>query len=157
MYKISKLNAHNTNSLDLKPGMTAIRFDDGLTTTAHQCHIHVPQKFNMRCVIPFHPSFRNCCTCKSSYIGKSPSPNYPTEDNPVTLGLRSGDMDDQGMSLQKAQSRVCDMRSRTILHHAHTPVMSKSLRFVKTLLLACKHSHNTKITEEKKTFHIEEA
>ena len=44
--------------------------------------------------------------------------------------LRSGDLDGQGMSLQKAQSSVCDMRSRTILHQAHTPVMSKSLRFV---------------------------
>ena len=31
--------------------------------------------------------------------------------------------------MQKAQSRVCDMRSRTILHQAHTPVMSKSLKF----------------------------
>ena len=85
MYKISKLNHHNTNSLNLIPEMTAIRFDDGLATTAHQCHIHVPQTFYMRCVIPFHPSIRNCCTCKLSYIGKSMSPNHPTDDIPVML------------------------------------------------------------------------
>ena len=128
MYKISNLNHHNTNSLDLIPGMTAIRFDDGLATTAHQCHIHVPQTFNMRGVIPLHPSIKNCCTCKSSYIGKSPSPNPPTDDIPINL--TDWIKDGQGMSLQKAQSRVCGMRSRTILHQAHTNVMSKSFRFV---------------------------
>ena len=85
MYEISKLNHYNTNSLDLIPGLTAIRFHDGLAATAHQCHIHVPQTFNMRCVIPFHPSIRNCCTCRSSYIGKSPSPNHPTDEIPITL------------------------------------------------------------------------
>ena len=85
MYKSSKLNHHNTNSLNLIPEMTAIRFDDGLATTAHQCHIHVPQTFNMRCVIPFHPSIRNCFTCKLSYIGKSLSRNHPTDDIPVML------------------------------------------------------------------------
>ena len=85
MNKISKLNHHNTNSLELIPGMTAIRFDDGLATTAHQCQIHVPQTLNMRCVIPFHPSIRDCCTCKSSYIGKPPSPKSPTNDIQITL------------------------------------------------------------------------
>ena len=85
MFKISKLNHHNTNSLNLIPEMIAIRFDDGLATTAHQCHIHVPQAFNMRCVIPFHPSIRNCCTCKLSYNGKSLSPYQPTDDIPVML------------------------------------------------------------------------
>ena len=84
MYKISKLNHHNTNPLDIIPGMTAIHFDDGLATTAHQCHINVPQAFNMRCAIPFHPSIGNCCTYKLSYIGKSPSPNHPTDDIPIT-------------------------------------------------------------------------
>ena len=32
MCKISELNHHNTNS----PGMTAIRFDDGLATTVYR-------------------------------------------------------------------------------------------------------------------------
>ena len=114
MYKISKLNHHTTNSLDLIPGMTAIRFDDVLATNAHQCHIHVPQTFNMRCVIPFHPSIRNCCTCKSSYIGQPRLlTTLPMTSQLRLIGLRSGDLDGQGMSLQKAQSRVCDMRS----HH----------------------------------------
>ena len=131
MNKISKLNHHNTNSLDLIPGMTAIRFDDGLATTAHQCHIHVPQTFNMRCVIPFHQSIRNCGTCKSSYIDKPLLLNpLPMTSQLRVIGLRSGDLDGQGMSLQKTKSRVCDMRSRTILHQAHTPVMSKRKRFV---------------------------
>ena len=85
MYKLSKLKYHNTNSLDLIPGMTAIRFDDVQATTAHQCHIHAPQTLNVHCVIPFHSSIKNCCTCKSSYIGKSPSPNHPTDDIPITL------------------------------------------------------------------------
>ena len=85
MYTISKLNHHNTNSLDLIPGMTVICFDDGPATIAHQCHIHVAQTFNMRRVIPFHLSIRNCCTCELSYIGKSPSPKHPTDDNPVML------------------------------------------------------------------------
>ena len=70
--------------------MTAIRFNDGLATTVHQGHINVPQTFNMRCVIPFHPSIGNCCTCKSSYIGKSPSPNHPTDDFPITLNYTPG-------------------------------------------------------------------
>ena len=132
MYKISKLNQHNTNSLNLIPGMTAVCFDNGLTTTAHQCHIHVPRhSFNMSCVIPFHPSIRNCyihVNCN----GKRPSilTILPMTSQLRLIEFRSGDLDDQGMSLQKAQSRVCDMRSRAILRQAHTPVMSKSLRFV---------------------------
>ena len=79
MYKISKLNHRNTNSLNLVPGMTTIR------STVHQCHINVPQTFNVCCLIPFQPSIRNCCTCKLSYIGKPPSPNHPTDDTPVML------------------------------------------------------------------------
>ena len=81
MYKFSRLNHHNTNS----PGMTAIRFDDGLATTGHRCHIHVPQTFNMRCVILFHPSITNCCTCKLTYIGMAPSPDHPTDDTSANM------------------------------------------------------------------------
>ena len=45
------------------------------------------------------------------------------------IGLRSGDFDGKGKTLTlKAQSRVCGIRSRSILHQAHAPVMSK--RFV---------------------------
>ena len=113
MYKISKLNHHNTNSLNLIPGMTAIRFDDGLATTAHRYYI--PQTFNMRCVIPFHPSITNFCThgtCKSSYSGKAPSPNHPTDDILIILNLIKGRrfgwprQNISSISLQKAQSRV---------------------------------------------------
>ena len=90
MFKISKPNHQNTNSLNLIPEMIAIHFDDGLATTAHQCHIHVPQTFNMRFVIPFHPSIRNCFTYKLSYSGKFLSPNHPTDDIPVMLNLILG-------------------------------------------------------------------
>ena len=127
MYKISKLNHHNTNSLDLIPGMTAIRFNDGLATIAHQCHIHVPQTFNMRCVIPFHPSIRNCCTCKSSYIGKSLYPNHPTDD--ITLNwIKVGGFGWPMHELAKG-SESC-VRYEKSHHQAHAPVISKSLRFV---------------------------
>ena len=85
MFKISKLNHQNTNSLNLIPEMIGIPFEDGLATTAHQCHIHVPQPFKMHFVITFHPSIRNCCTYKLSYSGKSLSPNHPTDDIPVML------------------------------------------------------------------------
>ena len=85
MYKITKLYHHSTNSLDFIPGMTVICFDDGLAPTAHQCHKHVHKTFNRHCVIPFHPSIRNCCTCKSSYTGRSPSPKHPTDGIPIML------------------------------------------------------------------------
>ena len=123
MYNISKLNHHNTDSFDLIPGMTVIRFDDGLATTAHQCHIHVPQTFNMRCVIPFHPPIRNCCTCKSSYTDKSPSPNHPTDDIPVTLNwIKVRRFGWPSHELAKG--------SKSCVRQGHTPVMPKSLRFV---------------------------
>ena len=57
MYKISKLNHHNTNSSDLIPGMTTIRFGDGLAIIAHRCQI--PQTFNSLHVIPFKPYLKN--------------------------------------------------------------------------------------------------
>ena len=131
MYKISKLNHHNTNSLKVIPGMTAIRFDDGLATTTHQCHIHVPQTCNMRCVIPFHPSIRYSCTRKSSYIGKSPSPNHTTDDIPITLNwIKVRRFGWPSHELAKG-SKSCVRYERS--HHlatVHTPVVSKSLRFV---------------------------
>ena len=46
------------------------------------------------------------------------------------------------------------MRSGTILHQAHSPVMSKNRH---TYYHAMLFSENTKITQEKKTFHVEEA
>ena len=83
MYKIFKLSHHNTNQLDLIPGMTAIRFDDGLATTAllHICTTDIQHALcdSVSSVI------RNCCTCKSSYIGKSPSSKHPTDGIPITL------------------------------------------------------------------------
>ena len=123
MYKISKLNHHNTNSFDLIPGMAAIRSDDGLTTTARQCHIHVPR--HSTCAVYFR-SIRPLEIAVHVKRLTLASPRLLTT-LPMTsqlrlIGLRFGDLDDQGMSLQKAQSRVCDMRSRTFLHQAHTPV-----------------------------------
>ena len=87
MYKISILNHQSSEHkfIGLNTWNDRYLLDDGLATTTHQCHMHVPQTFNMRCVIPFHPSIRNCCTWESSYIGKSPSPNHPTDDIPIML------------------------------------------------------------------------
>ena len=155
MYKLSKLNHHNTYPFELTPGMTTIRFDDCLATTAHRCH--VPQTFNMQCVIPFHPFITNFCTCKSSYSGNASSPNLPTDDILIMLNWikvkRFGwpRQNISSMSLQKKLKVVCcGMRSRIILHQAHTPVMSK--KFVQTHIPACRHvpCYSNKILKEDK-------
>ena len=127
MHKLSKLNHYNTNSLDLIPGLIAIRLDDGPATTVHRCHIprcHIPQTFNMRRVIPFDPSTTMCRTYNCFILATT----LPMTSQICSTGLRSGDLDINSMNLLKVQSRVCPMKSRTILHQAHTPVISK--RFV---------------------------
>ena len=129
MYNISKLNYHNTNSLDLMPGMTATRSDDGLATSAHQCHI--AQTFNMRCEIPFHPSVTNYCTCKFSTLARHrllitlPTTSQIMFNWIKVRQFRWSRQNIISMSLHKAQSRVCGMRSHNILHQVHTPAISK--------------------------------
>ena len=77
------------------------------------------------------------------------------------IGLRSGDLDGQGMSLQKAQSHGCDMRSRTLLHQALTPVMSKSIGLSRHTYWPANTNHAILIkyikNTRKATFYIEEA
>ena len=93
------------------------------------------------------------------------SPYNPTHDiSSTSIGLRSGDLDGQGKALtlraSKVQSRVCGMRSRTILPKIHTPVISKKFGIVWTNTWACKqlpcYTHK-KLKEENKIIHIEEA
>ena len=132
MYNISKLNHHNTNSMDLIPSMTAIRFDDGLATTAHR--FHIAQTFNMRCEIPYHPSITNYCTCKLSTLARhSLLITLPTTAKIMLNWIKVRQFgwprqNINSMSLQKAQSRVHGMKSYNILHQDHTPAISK--RFV---------------------------
>ena len=115
----------------LIPVMTVIRFDDGLAMTAHRCHI--PLTFNMRCVIPFHPSITNYCTCKLSTLARHRLlTTLPTTSQIMLYWIkvrrfRWPRQTINSMSLQKAQSRVCGMRSHTILHQVHTPRFSKGL------------------------------
>ena len=128
MYNISKLNHHNTNSLDLIPGMTAIRFDGGLATTAHRCHI--AQTFNMRCEIPFYPPITNYCTCKLLTLARHRLPiTLPTTSKIMLNWIKVGQFgwprqNINSMSLLKAQSRVCGMRSHNILYQVYTSAIS---------------------------------
>ena len=98
--------------------------------SVYRCH--VPKTFNMRCAIPFHPSFTNCFTCKWSYIGKAPSPNHPDDISIMLHWIKVRRMTKANIysvSLQKAECPACVRYEK--LHHLASgtnPVMSE--RFV---------------------------
>ena len=120
---------------------------------------------HVRCAFAFDSSITTCCTCLT--LAGPRLQTILSKSQIFSIGLSGFDIEVwepgqniKSMSLQKVQSRVCGMRRRTILHQAHTLVISKKKGCLDIhtgmQLLLSYYSHKI-LKEEKKTIRIEEA